>query len=151
MLSIKMFAWFSYYVNALFDKYSPPLKIHFLVKFVLFVSACFTLTPMFLLFPGRSSIRINGLQYNVPDYPWLIWVGAICLTLIGIAAIMVLKNINYSMSYLAVATLIAIASNGAHPDFKITFRWLIFMMLVPGLLLWYEYIRARKYSNNIKP
>ena len=121
------------------EKYTPPLKINFLVKFFLFVASCFLLSPLFL-FGSGGSIVIHGLEYKTPDTYWLAVIGATSLFLIGFAAALVLKNIKFSLSYLGAALATTLISTVIHPafvlqEFIITF---IIILLISSILISYD-------------
>ena len=74
-------------------KYSPPLKIHFLVRFVLIVLAAFTFAPLMRLSPGVGTVELFGFEYNLLEYPCLPWVGCIFMAIVGISSILILKTL----------------------------------------------------------
>ena len=130
-------------------KYNPPLQINGLFKFVLFVCSLFVFVPVFAIFEV-GSVMINNYQYNLPEYPWLIWVGAFCLAIVGSASIMVQKNIRHSLSYLGLAIVLGSLSNVLHPSFALENSIYSFPLsfVIPVILLVYDYRRKNGRSEN---
>jgi len=131
-------------------KYIPPLQINGFFKFVLFVCSLFLIVPVFAIFEV-GSVAINSYQYNLPEYPWLIWVGAICLSLVGIASIMVQRNIRNSLSYLGLAIAIGSMSNTLHPSFDLENFLYSFLLsfVIPIILFVYDYRRVTSEPENV--
>lgn len=129
-------------------KYRVPLKFNWFVNLILFILCIFVLSPLFLLI-DIGTISINGLEYNLPGFFWLRAIGTICMFSIGIMAILIRKQVKYSLAGLGVALIITTLSNLIHPEIKyIDFLLALSITLVISVLLFRkEYLKWKVEEN----
>ena len=118
-------------------RYSPPLKIYFLIRIVLFMASIWMVMPLLIFVPG--SIIINGLEYQLSEPKWLVWIGSFNLFFIGLASLMILKNIKNSLSFLGGAILLSILVTTLHPFFVFELfisNFLVTFLISFGLIIY---------------
>jgi len=123
-------------------KYRIPLKLNWFVKLILFILCFFVLSPLFLLI-DFGTISINGLEYNLPGFFWLKAIGVSCMLFIGIMAMLIRKQVKYSLAGLGLALVCTTLSNLIHPEIKYTdFLLALSITLIISVLLFRkEYLK----------
>lgn len=126
------------------NKYSPRLKIHFLVRLILIILAAFTFAPLMLLSPGVGTVELFGFEYNLIEYPWLPWVGSIFMGAVGISSILILKNTARSLSLLGLSFALGPVVNFLHPHSTLRdlTQIIIFTIIISGWLIIYDLKRT---------